>query len=168
MRELLIQFASYNVWANHRLTYHIEQLSPDKWMASVPSSFDSLYKTILHLWDVESIWWQRMRQHERLVIPSETFDPSMRDACNGLMHQSMQWEKFIKEDLDSAAIASDLIYRNSKGEMFQQPVYQVLLHLFNHSTYHRGQLITILHGLGDKALPATDFIVYSRGIKPST
>ena len=165
MRELLIQYASYNVWANHRLTYYIERLSPDKWMEHVPSSFSSLYKTMLHLWDVESIWWQRMRQHQSLVIPSETFDPSMKDAVNGLMRQSMQWDKFIMEDLDSDAIHSDLFYQNSKGEAFRQPVYQVLLHLFNHQTYHRGQLITMLHAQGEKVLPATDFIVYSRGVK---
>lgn len=162
MRELLIQFASYNVWANHRITYHILLLEQAKWMEQTPSSFNSLYKTILHIWDAESGWWQRMRQHENIVVPSRSFDPSMKDACNGLMHQSMQWEKFIKEDLDSDAIQSQLWYKNSRGEDFSQPVFQVLLHVFNHSTYHRGQLITMMRALGETALPQTDFIHYSR------
>lgn len=162
MRSLLQQYAAYNVWANHRLSYHIVQMHPDTWMQQVPSSFSSLYKTILHLWDAESIWWQRMRQHQKLVIPSAAFDPSMKDACNGLMQQSMQWEKFIAQDLDDTALHTHLIYTNSRGEQFAQPVPEVLLHVFNHGTYHRGQLITMLHAMGEKNLPATDFIVYAR------
>lgn len=162
MRTLLQPYAAYNVWANHRLVYHILQMPPDTWMQQVPSSFNSLYKTILHLWDAESIWWQRMRLHNQLVVPSTAFDPSMKDACNGLMQQSMQWEKFIQQDLDDAALHSNLIYSNSKGEQFTQPVAEVLLHVFNHSTYHRGQLISMLHALGEKNIPATDFIVFTR------
>jgi uncharacterized damage-inducible protein DinB len=53
-------------------------------------------------------------------------------------------------------------YQNTKKEQFKQPIYQVLLHMFNHSTYHRGQLVTMLRQLGVQKLPSTDFIVWSR------
>jgi uncharacterized damage-inducible protein DinB len=39
-------------------------------------------------------------------------------------------------------------------------VYHVLHHIFNHSTYHRGQLVTMLRQLGSKDIPATDFIAF--------
>jgi uncharacterized damage-inducible protein DinB len=53
-------------------------------------------------------------------------------------------------------------YQNKKGEQFKQPLYQMLIHLFNHGTYHRGQIVTILHQLGIKKIPQMDFIVWSR------
>ena len=162
MKELLCQYAAYNVWANHKLLFHIQQMEEAKWYQQVPSSFDSLYKTILHMWDAESGWWQRMRLHEHLVIPSANFDPSLKDACNGLMQQSLQWEPFIQQSLNEDAINSLLMYKNSRGEHFAQPVREVLLHVFNHSTFHRGQLVTMMRQLGETNIPATDFIAFAR------
>lgn len=165
MKKLFEQYAAYNMWANHKIIFTIEQLDPELWYRKTPSSFDSLYKTILHVWDADSIWWQRMRLHEKMVIPSANFDPSLKDACNGWLHQSMQWETFIKsEEFNEEVISSNLMYKNLKGEQFQQPVYEVLLHVFNHATYHRGQLITMLRALEVTNLPATDFIVWSRAV----
>jgi uncharacterized damage-inducible protein DinB len=163
MKKLFEQYSAYNVWANHRIIFTLEQLEENQWYHQVPSSFDSLYKTVLHVWDAESIWLQRMRLHEQLVIPSKSFDPSFKDACNGWMHQSMQWEAFIKSDqFTDEVLDSKLIYKNLKGEEFYQPVSEVIQHVFNHSTYHRGQLITMLHALKVEKLPATDFILYTR------
>lgn len=162
MKEVLCQYAAYNVWANHKLLYQILQMEEKLWYQQTPGSFDSLYKTILHMWDAESAWWQRMRLHEKIVVPSANFDPSLKDACNGLLHQSMEWEPFIRESLNDAAIHSKLIYKNSKGEEFMQPVHEVLLHVFNHSTYHRGQLVVMMRALGETNIPSTDFILFRR------
>ena len=49
-----------------------------------------------------------------------------------------------------------------KREMFKQPVWQMILHVFNHGTYHRGQLINMLRQLGVEKISQTDFIVWSR------
>lgn len=162
MKELLCQYAAYNVWANHKLLYQIQQMDEALWYQPTPSSFDSLYKTIMHMWDAESAWWQRMRLHESIVVPSQNFHPSLKDACNGLMAQSMQWEPFIREALNEEAIHSKLMYKNQKGEEFMQPVREVLMHVFNHCTYHRGQLTTMMRQLGETTIPTTDFTAFSR------
>lgn len=162
MKELLCQYAAYNVWANHKLLYQIQQMEEAKWYQQTPGSFDTLYKTILHMWDAESGWYQRMRLHERILVPSANFDPSLKDACNGLLHQSMEWETLVRESLNEEAISSKLIYTNSKGEEFRQPVHEVLLHVFNHSNYHRGQLVVMMRALGETNIPSTDFIKFTR------
>jgi len=41
-------------------------------------------------------------------------------------------------------------------------LFQILLHIFNHGTYHRGQLVTILQQLNIQNIPQTDFIVWTR------
>jgi uncharacterized damage-inducible protein DinB len=161
MKDLLQKFAAYNIWANQKIMEVILALPEEKQLAEVPSSFNSLFKTILHMWDAESAWWQRMKLQERLVIPSENFNGNMKDVVNGLMQQSGQWLDWVSSASD---IALDHVfqYQNTKKEQFKQPIYQMMLHVFNHGTYHRGQLINMLRQLGVEKLPQTDFIVWSR------
>ena len=161
MKEQLKQFAAYNVWASQKLMEVILALPEEKQVAEVTSSFNSLYKTVLHMWDAESAWWQRMKMHERLIIPSENFNGKMTDVSNGLLQQSKQWEEWVN-NASELSIDHVFQYYNSKKEHFKQPVWQMLLHVFNHGTYHRGQLVTMLRQLGVEKLPQTDFIVWSR------
>lgn len=161
MKELLKQYAAYNAWATRRILDVILILPEEKQLTEIPSSFNSLYKTVLHMWDAETAWWQRMKLQERIIVPSENFKGTMQDLANGLMQQSKQWEEWVSN-------ASDLLldhvfqYQNSKKEQFKQPIYQMLLHVFNHGTYHRGQLINMLRQLGVEKLPQTDFVIWSR------
>lgn len=161
MKELLKQFAAYNTWANQKLSLFILSLSEDKQKIEVASSFSSLYKTVLHMWDAESIWWQRMKLHERIIIPSENFNGTMQDVVNGLYQQNVLWEQWIS-NASPAALEHVFQYFNSKRESFKQPIYQMLLHVFNHGTYHRGQLVNILRQLDIEKIPQTDFIIWSR------
>jgi len=95
MKELLVQFATYNVWASQKLLDIINALPEEKQKGEVPSSFSSLYKTVLHMWDAESIWWQRLKMHERIIRPSDNFNGSIKDASNSLLSQSQQWKDWV-------------------------------------------------------------------------
>ena len=64
MKELLRQFAAYNTWANQRLCELVLTQPEEVLKQEVVSSFSSLYLTLLHMWDAESIWWQRIRLQE--------------------------------------------------------------------------------------------------------
>ena len=161
MKEILMQFAGYNVWANQRLLDLINTLSEEKQRSEVPSSFKSLYATVLHMWDAESIWWQRLKMHERIIRPSENFKGTMQDVSNGLMSQALQWKDWV-DNASEMSLEHVFQYYNTKRELFKQPTWQMLLHLFNHDTYHRGQLINILRQIGIEKVPDTDFIVWSR------
>jgi uncharacterized damage-inducible protein DinB len=161
MKELFIQFSGYNMWANQLLLDTILQLPEEKQYEKVISSFDSLYKTVLHIWDAESIWWQRMKLQERIVRPGESVSGKMKEVSEGLLHQNRQWNDWIIS-VQEHVLQHVFQYQNSKREQFKQPLYEMLLHLFNHATYHRGQIVTMLRELGIEKIPPTDFIVWSR------
>lgn len=164
MKELLKQLAAYNVWANQRITDVILSLPEEKQKAEIASSFNSLHTTILHIWDAESIWWQRMKLHERFVRPSENAKGSTRDVINGLLSQSKLWEGWVS---NASELSLDHVfqYYNNKKEPVKMHIYQMISHVFNHSTYHRGQLITMLRQLGVEKLPGTDFVLWVRNKK---
>jgi uncharacterized damage-inducible protein DinB len=161
MKDLLQQLASYNVWANQKILECMLALPEEKQKQELPSSFKSLYATVLHMWSAESIWWQRMKLQERIQIPAEYFKGSMQELANELMQQNRQWEDWIHHSSD-AALEHVFQYQTLKKEQFKQPVFQMILHVLNHDTYHRGQLINMLRQLGLEKLPQTDFIVWSR------
>lgn len=156
--------AAYNVWASQQLVQAIGALPEEKAVQELPSSFSSLLKTILHMWDAESIWWQRLRLQERIDRPSEGFKGAVKEAAQGLLAQSRQWEEWVNTATD-LQLEHVFQYQTFDKAQFKQPVWQMLVHVFNHGTYHRGQLVTLLRQLGVSKVPATDFILWSRGKK---
>jgi uncharacterized damage-inducible protein DinB len=161
MKELLVQFASYNVWANKMITDSVLSLNEEQQFQELDSSFPTLYATIMHMWVAESAWWQRVKLNEKIIIPGEDVNPAMHSAVNGLIQQSSLWEEWTSQ-ASEMMLNHVYAFQNSKREQFKQPVYETLLHVFNHSTYHRGQLVTMMRTLGIKTLPQTDFSFYCR------
>ena len=161
MKEILQQLAAYHIWANELLLEAVKKTPESLHQKEIPSSFTSLLKTVVHMWNAESIWWQRMKLQERIIEPKDSFNGNMTDAVEALMQQGKQWKDWIfhsqEHHLDHV-----FQYQNFKGEQFKQPIYQMLLHLFNHGTYHRGQIVTMLRQLEIDKIPQTDFIVWSR------
>ncbi len=164
MKQLLQQYAAYNIWANKIITERIAQLPEDIIYKETASSFLGIYKTVVHLMDVESLWWQRLKLVEHPTWPGKTFDGVFEKLAKELMFLSRQWYEWILNS-NEINLTHVFAYHNSKKQYFKQPVYEMLLHLFNHQTYHRGQLVTMMRQNGIEKIPATDFIVFSRGKK---
>lgn len=164
MKTLLLKYAAYNMWANKRILETIGQLSETQLQQEIISSFPGIIKTLLHMWDAESIWWQRLKLAEQIERPGQLFSGNFEALQKKLLFQSGQWEQWVASASENQ-LQHVFAYQNSKREQFKQPVSEVLLHLFNHGTYHRGQLVTMLRQLGIEKIPATDFIVWSRSKK---
>ncbi|MDE3252093.1 MAG: DinB family protein [Bacteroidota bacterium] len=161
MKQLLTSFVRYDLWANEKLLDLILSLTEEQQKQYIASSFPSVEKTCLHIWDASSIWWQRVQLHEQIVVPSLSFHPSMKDIANGLLHQNKQWIDWILEQ-DEKTLAADFSYKNLKGDPYRQPLQDIVLHLSNHGTYHRGQLVTLLRQLGVEKIPQIDYILFAR------
>jgi uncharacterized damage-inducible protein DinB len=162
MKQLLQEYAEYHYVANQLLGTLVQNLDAELSTKYVPSSFPSLQKTLIHMLDADSIWWQRIQGSTPIIAPGKNFQGDITELINQLLIQDEQWINYINL-LDINALESEFSYTNLKGEPFIQPLYQILLHLFNHGTYHRGQLVTILRVLEIKNIPGTDFVHWARG-----
>lgn len=161
MKEILEELSTYNLWANQKLVDVLQATAEDIVHAVLPSSFQTIHSTLLHMWDAESIWWQRIKLQEVVIPPSNSFNGNTIDITTALLHQNKLWETWIK-NASIAALEHVFMYQNTRKEQFKQPTYQVLLQVFNHGTYHRGQVVNMLRQSGIEKIPATDFIVWSR------
>jgi uncharacterized damage-inducible protein DinB len=161
MTELLRKYADFNLWANVEITDTVLLLDERQQQQVLKSSFPSIYTTVLHLWDVESIWFQRIQLHPVVMVPSRSFNPSMKEVVNGLLTQSKEWTNYVRL-LKEADLMQRISYKSIVGKAFNQEKYLLIHHLFNHQTYHRGQLVTMLRELDVKEIPSTDFITWTR------
>ena len=163
MKELLQQYAAFNVWATQKITDAILQLPEEKINAEIISSFPSMYKTVLHLLDAESIWWQRLKLQEHIERPSETFTGSFEELQKKLLHQSILFSEWVS-NANEPQLQHVFAFVREK-EQYKMQVCNMLLHLFNHNSYHRGQLVTMLRQSGVTKIPGTDFNAYLRSKK---
>ena len=161
MKQLLQQYAAYNLWANKIITDKLSQISTEILYKEMNDSFGGIYKTVIHLLDVESIWWQRLKLLEHVEWPGKNFKGNFEELSQQLLLLSKQWSDWVHtaNDINLTHVFG---YQNSKKEFFKQPVYEMLMHVFNHQSFHRGQIITMLRQNGIEKIPRTDFIVFSR------
>ena len=161
MKEFLQKYAAYNLWANKTLLAKLSVVSSEILHKETGSSFGSIYKTLVHLMEVEAIWWQRLKLQDNIQMPDKDPDENIDLVSSKLLTLSKQWSEWVIES-NEKNLTHVFGYYNSKKEYFKQPVNEVLLHLFNHQTYHRGQIVTILKQNGIEKIPPTDFIVFTR------
>jgi uncharacterized damage-inducible protein DinB len=161
MKELLQQYAAYNMWATKLLTDRISRLTEDEINKEIISSFPSLYKTLQHVWMAEEVWWKRLKLTENIVLESTAFNGSFIEMADILARQSKQYKDWVDAANENQLTHVFAFVRNK--EQHKMPVYKMLHHVFNHASYHRGQLVTMLNQLGADKIPGTDFSTFSSG-----
>lgn len=161
MKEICVKYTSYNLWANKRLVEAFEEVVAEKLEATIVSSFPSVRQTFLHIWDAETLWLKRLNGISPTSFPSKSFVGDNAAVFAGLLQASQDFKDFVAEQ------ASDFFEKKlefttlSYGPQAQQ-AHEMIHHCMNHSTFHRGQLITMGRQLGVEKFPLTDFAYYLR------
>ena len=148
----------YNSWANERVLDAVSRLTQADFTGDLKSSHGSIRDTLTHIVWGEWLWLQRWNG----VSPTIVFSPADFPTVDSLRarFQSVAGERsaFLGR-LRADGLLRVTEYRNVKGEVWRYPMWQQLHHVVNHSTYHRGQVATLLRQLRATS-PATDFLVY--------
>ncbi|MBO9150639.1 DinB family protein [Chitinophaga sp. GCM10012297] len=160
MKELLLRFAMYNMWANQRLLAVLNGLTEEQLDRDLGSSFPSLRATAYHMWNSEGIWLQRLQLLSPVLPPARDFSGSWQEFAQRYSRQNEQVKDLIATASD-AKLAHTIEYIHPVKGVCKSSVVDTLLMIFNHTTYHRGQLVTMLRRLGVSKIPSTDFIEYT-------
>ncbi len=160
MDSHLIKLCKYNFWANDRICTWIKKadLKVDE---ELKSSFPSIRKTLYHLWDAQFIWLARLNGESPNTWPSHSFKGNLDEAIGGLQQNTLALATYI-ELLDENEYQREVEFKSIDGTSYFNSVEEIIMHVINHSTYHRGQLITLLRTVGFTAVDSTDFIRYLR------
>ena len=148
MKAHFALMAQYNAWANARLYRMAGQLSDEQYRRDTGAYFKSLHGTLNHLLATDRIWLWRLTGTG--VAPTRLDAILFDDLAELTAARRAEDERLasyvagLTDDQFEAAVE----YRTFKGAPQRQPLREVLAHLFNHQTHHRGQAHAILTALG--------------------
>lgn len=149
----------YNSWANNRFLEATAALNHDEFTCDLRSSFPSIHATLEHILQAEWIWLERWNGVSPVEIPP--WDTTTHAALG------TQWaiidaaQHAYLGSLTDERLRNAVDYRNFASQPFSQPLWQLMRHVVNHSTYHRGQVATMLRQLG-KPVPVSDLVAFYR------
>ena len=158
--EDLTELYAYNGWANQRVRNSIQNLDPEVFQRDLGASFGSLQGTVAHLVSAQWNWLRRWKgQPASRPLPEETF-ASPREANRRWVEVDQALAGFV-EGLDAGGLQRSIALTTPQGSRYSSPLWRAMLHVVNHSSYHRGQIAAMLRQVG--AVPkATDLMLYYR------
>jgi uncharacterized damage-inducible protein DinB len=151
-RELLV----YTLWADRLFLSALNDVRPEDLVRDTGSSFPSVLATMAHILGAERTWLSRLSGQPSDRVPGVADFPDRESLTAAWADTSAELE-FLLASLTAEQLHADLTWTNTRGETFTRPVWQPLLQLVNHATYHRGQVVTQLRQLGYRA-PQSDLI----------
>jgi uncharacterized damage-inducible protein DinB len=148
----------YGWWANARSLEAASMVSLEDFTKEIGGSFLSLRGTLAHLYGAEWVWLERWRGTSPSSLPSALDLPDV-ETIRSRWERVERGQRDFLEGLDPARLAEPLTYTNFQGERWTYSLWKILAHVVNHSSYHRGQVATLLRQLG-KAPLSTDLLLY--------
>jgi uncharacterized damage-inducible protein DinB len=161
IRELLIKYARFNVWANERMLTWLEPLTDEQLDEFIENSFPSLRKTICHIWDAEALWHARFNGNSPTDWPSKAFSGDKKALFEAVLDSSRTLLAFV-ESKNEDWLAEKFEFQTLTAGASAANHFIAIHHVLNHSTYHRGQLVTMGRQIGLVKPLGTDFITWSR------
>ena len=158
--ETIRALFDYNEWANRRTLEGCELLSLDQLLEPLGGSFGSVRNTLAHIMDVEWLYLERWQGRSPTALPKAQNYPDLAQIDERWKTVDEAMREYVRA-LSQADILRVIEFRNIAGNQFRDPLWQTMQHLVNHSTYHRGQVTTLLRQLGVKPM-STDMIAFYR------
>jgi uncharacterized damage-inducible protein DinB len=153
---------AYTIWADRQVLQALAELPEADLTRETGTSFGSVLGTMAHILGSEQLWLSRF-----LGVPLQHL-PSIEDFSSYEALRSSyedfwpQLEVFLAS-LTLEQLDSEFSWTNTRGETHDAPLRQLLLHVVNHSTYHRGQVVAQLRQLGRRP-PSTDLASWSGSV----
>ena len=164
MRDHFLSLARYNAWANARLFEAALDLPDDLYRRDVGVFFGSLHGTLNHLLATDRIWLKRLTgQGEAPARVDVILHEDRHDLARARVGEDSALIATVA-GYDEAALARPLAYRTTAGVAHEQAVADILTHLFNHQTHHRGQAHAALSILTSREPPSLDLLQFQRGV----
>jgi uncharacterized damage-inducible protein DinB len=161
----LLDLFRYNAWANARIGACLLELPQEALAQDLGGSFPTVRATFVHLVAAEWLWLERWRGVQPTAAPAWAATADLAGLLRQLREVEAGRDAFLA-GLSEGDLGQACPFTLLSGKAASHRLQDLLVHVVNHSTYHRGQLAAMLRRLGTPA-PATDFLVYRAEEPPS-
>jgi uncharacterized damage-inducible protein DinB len=147
----------YSAWATHRLIDNAAKLSEEELTRDFKTADKTVLDTLVHIYAADRIWLSRVLSEPRATfIDPEDRDLTLLQTEWPALHQ--RWKLWLR-DFNDDDVLRVIEFKNTKGHSYAMPVWQILLHVVNHGTHHRGQVSGFLRAM-DRTPPPLDLMAY--------
>lgn len=151
----------YHYWARDRMLDAVAALTPQQLTGEMGGSFTSLRDTLAHLYGAEWIWYSRWHGEAPTTLPTPEMFPDFAAIRRAWLEHETRMRAFI-DGLDDRALEQVIPYKLLSGQPGASVLWQMIQHMVNHASYHRGQVTTLLRQLGAAPPKSQDLITYYR------
>lgn len=138
---------AYNAWASNRIFDALEKIPPEDIAKDLKSSHGSIQGTLTHMVAAEKIWLSRLLGTPDTTLMTGAEAPTLADL-------KAVWEKTgytmakLLGSLTDRKLQDTFTMVTTSGKSFTNTFGQAMQHVVDHSTYHRGQIVTLMRQLG--------------------
>jgi uncharacterized damage-inducible protein DinB len=149
---------AYARWANGLMLDACETVPTESLARETGSSFGSIFGTLHHLHAADWLWLERFEGRSTAAFPP-------RDERETVASYRAAWDELqgrrdaYLASLTEERLAEPLAYRNMKGEPMAYPLGELLFHVSNHATYHRGQVMQAVRQSGGR-VASSDYLYW--------
>ena len=156
--QLLLDF---HYWARDRMLDAVALLTPNQYTRKLDSSFSSIRDSATHIYFAEWAWYHRWTGHSPTAALSPDQFPDLAALRAAWTEHEAKVRAFIGAAGD-AGLARVIEYKLISGQPGASILWQMLQHVVNHASYHRGQVTTMLRQVGAAPPKSTDLIAFYR------
>lgn len=160
-KKYFTELAGYNNWADNIAIEWLTQINDEQWNQVITSSFSSIKQTAIHIASAEKIWIDFWKNVPDPVYLSAEFKGT-KDELIEIWEKASAGLKYFIDEYPEENYLQQVTIRKPNGEDDRIEFFQTLPHVINHSTYHRGQLVTMLRQVGFAKFSSTDLFTYYR------
>lgn len=146
-QSTLILLYDYHYWITHQLLEACQALTPEQWTRSQGHSWDSVHGLVTHMLTAEMIWLARWQGSSPAGLRRKEELPTLGEVRREWAMVEQDMRAFLAT-CDDLRLNQPLTYTNTRGEQFTVRLGHLMLHLANHGTHHRGELVAMLALLG--------------------
>jgi len=151
----------YHYWARDRLLEAVEPLSAEQFDKDLGNSFKSVRETLVHIYAAEWAWHSRWEGVSPTALLTSDGLPDVASIRLAWSELEPKVRRFV-DSLGDAGVDRVFDYKLLSGAAGSSPFWQMLQHVVNHASYHRGQVTTMLRQLGAQPAKSMDMIAFYR------
>ena len=156
----LLDLVAYTEWATAQVTAALRLVPDADRRRRDDSAFGSLHGTFAHLIAAEWVWLERWKGTSSAAPPEWVRESGFDGLVEHLRLIEQERARLLRA-LDAEARSRPMSYRTFAGQEQSNPIGDLVRHVVNHGTYHRGQISMRIRQLGHTP-PGTDYIVWLR------
>lgn len=166
MGSPLLRLYDYHVWANQKWFDHLKQLPEELWHRKMTSVFPSISQVFAHMYVIDNLWFAAMssKSFEETMalgdrLREEINEISLEETETRFVRLAERYRSFLRKQQERTISLKHPHF----GEL-NASLSDLVHHVVNHGTYHRGNLTAMLRQAGYKGIP-TDYIFYLYSIR---